>query len=282
MKIIKNILIVFLVAMLLTSCQGNWDFTVPMQGPIDGGFAHGIFQGFVVYPIALLINWITSHIGSAGIAMIITTIVVRSITLPVTMKAQLATRGMQEMQPKMAAIEEKYRGRDDEQSKMRKAQDMQKMYAEMGMNPFSSMLYPMLSMPIFMGVWRATQAADAIVGEGTTFLGFQLGSTPQVEIGHGHFLYIAIMLLVGISQFVQFRLTNHLQKQRNASNKAYRVSEQQEKMQKQMGSMTYVFTAMMVFMSFTMKTAMSFYLIVSACVSIVQAFYIDKKMRESN
>jgi len=280
MKIVKNILVVFLVAMLLTSCQGSWDFTVPMNGHLDGGFAYGIFQGFIVYPIGLLINWITSHIGSAGIAMIITTIIVRTITLPVTMKAQLATKGMAELQPKMAAIEEKYRGRDDQASKAKKAQEMQKMYQDMGMNPMSGMLYPMLSMPIFMGVWRATQAAYSITSEGTSFLGFSLGSTPAQMIPDGRFGYIAIMLLVGISQFVQFKLTNHLTKQRNASNKAYRVTEQQEKMQNQMGKMSYVFAGMMVFMSFNMKTAMSFYLIVSALISIAQAFYIDKKMRE--
>jgi YidC/Oxa1 family membrane protein insertase len=280
MKYIKNILVVFLIAMLLTSCQGEQNFTVPFDGHLTGGFEHGIFQGFIVYPIALLINFLTTHLGSAGIAMIITTVLVRSITLPVTMKAQLATRGMQELQPKMAAIEEKYRGRDDQQSKARKAQEMQKMYSELGVNPMSGMLYPMLSLPIFMGVWRATQAAVSITQEGTQFLGFNLGVTPSTEINQGHFQYIIIMLLVGISQFVQFKITNHLTTQRNKSNKSYRISPQQEKMQKQMGSMTYIFTAMMVFMSFNLKTAMSFYLIVSALISLVQAFYIDKKMKE--
>lgn len=280
MKYVRNVLVVFLVAMILTSCQGTQQFSIPIDGHIGDGFKFGIFQGFIVYPIGLLINKLTVALGSAGIAIIITTIIVRMITLPITLKSQLATKGMNELQPKMAAIEEKYRGRDDEHSKARKAQEMQKMYSEMDINPLSGMIYPFLSLPIFMGVWRATSMADTITQQGATFLGFGLGTTPAAEIGQGHFAYIIIMLLVGISQYVQFKVTNHLTTQRNKSKKSYRVNPQQEAMQKQMGMMTYVFTGMMVFMSYTLQTAMSFYLIVSAIVSLVQAFYIDKKMRE--
>ncbi|WP_423363533.1 membrane protein insertase YidC [Mycoplasma sp. P36-A1] len=280
MKYLKNILVVFLVAMLLTSCAGSQQYTIPVDAQLTGGFQYGIFQGFIVYPIGILINKLTILLGSAGLAMIITTIIVRTITLPVTMKAQMATKGMSELQPKMAAIEEKYRGREDEHSKQRKAQDMQKLYSDMDVNPLTSMMYPFLSMPIFMGVWRATNQTEAITTGTNTFLGYILGATPAEQIGQGNYTYIIIMLLVGITQFVQFKLSNHLTSQRNKSKKSYKTNPKADAMQKQMGMMTYIFTAMMVFMSYTLATAMSFYLIISAVISIFQAFYIDKKMKE--
>ena len=278
MKIIKNILIVFLVVMVLTSCTGNMKFEIPVDAALDGGFKYGIFQGFIVYPIGVLINKLTLVVGSSAIAMIITTIIVRTITLPVTLKGQLATKGMQELQPKIQELENKYRGRTDEASKQRKAMEMQKIYQSMDINPMSGMLYPFLSLPVFMGVWRAT-SMTVVIKESAPFLGFELGLSPQAAFGQGDFYYIILMVLVGITQFIQFRLTNHLSRQRNKDSKSYRPNAQADSMNKQMNIMMYGFTIMMVFMSFTLISAMSIYLTVSALISIAQAFYIDRFMR---
>lgn len=281
MKIFKNILIVFLVVMVLTSCAGDMSFAIPADVGIGDGFKYGIFQGFIVIPIGFLINQLTFLIGNAAIAMIITTIIVRTITLPVTLKGQLATKGIQEIQPKIQAIEAKYKGRTDETSNQRKAAEVQALYSEMGTNPISGMLYPFLSLPIFMGVWRATNAS-VIIKESDPFLSFALGSTPKDAILGGDYQYIILVILVAVSQFVQFKLTNHLTTERNKSNKNYRTAPQADTMAKQMKIMVYVFTVMMLFMSLTLISAMSVYLIVSALISIGQAFYIDKVMRKDN
>lgn len=279
MKIIKNILIVFLVVMILTSCSGDMSAPIPIDSAIGDGFQHGIFQGFMVFPIGFLINQITFLTGSAALAMILTTIIVRTVTLPVTLKGQIASKGIQDLQPKMQQIEAKYKGRTDEASKQRKAMEMQELYKNMGTNPLSGMLYPFLSLPIFMGVWRAT-SASVIIKQSEPFLGFTLGATPKDAILAGQYQYLIIILFVAISQHLQFKLTNHLTTQRTKDSKNYRVNEQAEKMNKQMNMMMYAFTAMMVFLSFTLITAMSFYLMISALISIAQAFYIDKVMRK--
>lgn len=279
MKILKNVLIVFLVVMILTSCSGDMSFTIPTDVAIDDGFKYGIFQGFIVIPIGYLINQLTFLIGNAAIAMILTTIIVRTITLPVTLKGQMATKSVQEMQPKIQEIEAKYKGRTDETSKQRKAMEVQEVYKNMDTNPVSGMLYPFLSLPIFMGVWRATNAS-VILKESDPFLGFTLGATPKDAIFDGSFQYIILIVLVAVSQFIQFKLTNHLSTKRNKSNKNYRTSPQTDMMSKQMNIMVYVFTVMMLGISLTLISAMSIYLIVSALISIVQAFYIDKVMRK--
>lgn len=279
MKILKNILIVFLVVMVLTSCSGDMTFQIPTDVAINEGFQYGLFQGFIVVPIGFLINQLTFLIGNAAIAMIITTIIVRTITLPVTLKGQLASKGVQELQPKIQQIEAKYKGRTDEASKQRKAMEVQELYKEMDTNPLTGMLYPFLSLPIFMGVWRATNAS-VILREADPFLGFVLGMTPKEALVDGGYHYIILILLVAITQFIQFRLTNHLSTKRNKENKSYRSNPQADMMTKQMNIMMYVFTAMMLFISFTLISAMSIYLIVSALISILQAFYIDRMMRK--
>lgn len=281
MKILRNIIIVFLVIMMLTSCTGDLSFVIPADAKIDGGFQYGIFQGFIVYPIGVLINELTLLTGSAAFAMIITTIIVRMITLPVTLKGQLATRGMQDLQPKIQALEEKYRGRKDEAAQQRKSQEMQQIYQSMGVNPMSGMLYPFLSLPLFMGVWRATSMVS-VIKDSQPFMGlFDLGEAPKDQILAGNYAYIILIVLVVVSQVIQFRLTNHLTTKRNKENKTYVQDTRLNMMQKQMGIMMYVMAVMMGFMSLTLISAMSVYLTVSALISIGQAFYIDKVMRKA-
>lgn len=281
MKIIKNIFIVFLVVMMLTSCSGTMIFEIPPDASIGGGFQYGLFQGFIVYPIGFIINNLTVLTGSAAVAMIITTIIIRSITLPATIKGQLATRQMQELQPKIQAIEEKYRGREDQGATQRKQAEMQKIYQDMGVSPIGGMLYPFLSLPFFMGVWRATTLVT-VIKDADPFLGlFNLGVTPQSAISNGEYVYVVLIVLVVVSQVIQFRLTNHLSTKRNKESKTYIHNPKADAMAKQMNIMMYVMAAMMGFMSFTLMSAMSVYLIVSALISMGQAFYIDNVMRKA-
>lgn len=281
-KVVKNILIIFLVIMMVTSCTGNWDFTIKPDAPALSGFDYGIFQGFIVFPIGWIINQLTLITGSAAIAMIITTIIIRSITLPATIKGQLATRQMQSIQPKIQALEEKYRGLDDQASKQRKQADMAKIYQEMGISPFGGMLYPFLSLPFFMGVWRATQSVVVIKQDAPLFGIFELGVSPQEAItNNGNFTYIILIVLVVVTQVIQFRVSNHLTKKRNKASKSYVHNPKADSMQKQMSVMLYVMAVVMGFMSFTLISAMSVYLTVSALISLAQAFYIDRVVRKS-
>lgn len=278
-KILKNVLILFLVVNLLFSCAGNNSFVITESATLSEGMQYGIFQGLIVFPIGIMINSLTVMLGSAGLAMVVTTIVVRTITLPVTLKTTRSQKAMQAIQPKMAELEKKYHGRDDQATKQKKAMEMQKMYADLGINPLSSILFPFLTLPIFMGVWRATQASQVIVSGGGSFLGFSLGTTPGNAIAQGDFYYISLILIVGVVQYVQFKLSTHLSNKRNKSDKNYRANPKADAMTKQMGILAYIFPVMMMFMSLSLASAMSIYLIVSGLIMIAQTFYIDKVMR---
>jgi YidC/Oxa1 family membrane protein insertase len=253
---------------------------IPVDAQLGDGFKYGIFQGFVVFPMGYLINILTTTLGSAAIAMVIVTIIVRTITLPVTIKGQEASVSLQALQPKMAEVEEKYRGRTDAASNQQKQAEMQRIYSSMGVNPMLGMLYPFVSLPLFMGVWRATSSSQ-IIKDALPFLSFNMGVTPMSQITTGHYQYVVLIAVVGITQFIQFRLTNHLTNKRNKENKSYRANPKQDSQTKMMGIMMYGFTAMMVVMSASLISAMSFYLIVSALISIAQAFYIDKHLRKA-
>ena len=279
MKIFRNIIIIFMVIMMLTSCSGNMKFVIPPDAALDSGFQYGWFQGCIVMPLGVIINKLTVVCGSALVAMIIVTLIVRAITLPVTIKGQIAGKAMQELQPKMMQLEDKYRGRDDEASKQKKAQEVQKIYSSMGVNPIGGMLYPFVSLPLFMGVWRATSLSE-LIKEAPPVIGFHMGISPYAAFQDGGYQYIIMVVAVALAQFLQFKITNHLTTKRNKDSKSYRYNPKQTTMQKQMKIMMYGFTIMMAVMAATLITAMSVYLIVSALISIAQAYYIDHYLRK--
>jgi membrane protein insertase Oxa1/YidC/SpoIIIJ len=137
-------------------------------------------------------------------------------------------------------------------------------------------------MPMFMGVWRATNTTEVIL-EAEPVLGITMGLSPWEAITeNGEFYYIILVIAVGISQFFQFRLTTHLTRKRQKESKSYKPNPKADKMAKQMGIIMYFFTLLMVFMSFTLISAMSIYLTVSALISIAQAFYTDRVMRKAD
>lgn len=279
MKIIKNIITIFLVVMLITSCTAEQVTTIPFDATFKSGFEYGIFNAFIVFPMGMLINFLSETLGNAGLAMIITTVIARSISLPVTIKGQIAMKKQQALQPKMAALEEKYRGRDDQASKQKKAMEMQQMYKDEGVS-IGGMFYSFLTLPVFMGVWRATTASEAITQSGGTFLGFSLGEAPGAMITSGQYYYILLVVVVAVTQYGQMKVSSNLTSKRSGNDKS-RKTAQQSAMEKQMKMMPYIFTVMMVFMSLSLTAAMSIYLATSAIVSISQAYYIDKIMKEA-
>ncbi len=92
-----------------------------------------------------------------GVAIIVLVIIVRTVMHPMTVFQQRSMYRMQEamgkLQPKMAAIKEKYAN-----DQTRQNQEMMKLWAEENVNPFASMvaMVPMLlQMPILVALWTA-------------------------------------------------------------------------------------------------------------------------------
>jgi YidC/Oxa1 family membrane protein insertase len=90
-----------------------------------------------------------------GIAIVVFTIIIRLLMLPLTLRQQVASKRMSELQPKMQEIQKKYKD-----PKRRSAEQM-KLYRQYGMNPLGC-LWPMLiQMPIWFGLFRSVMLAVA-------------------------------------------------------------------------------------------------------------------------
>ena len=108
----------------------------------------GWFEWFM-RPIFDLLNWLFKHIGNFGVAIICLTLIVRGLMFPIAQKQFQSMAAMRKLQPKMKAIQERYK--DD---KPRLQQEMLKMYQEEKINPAAGCLPILLQIPIFYALYK--------------------------------------------------------------------------------------------------------------------------------
>ncbi len=95
--------------------------------------------------------------GSYGLAIILLTVVVRLMIFPLSRKQAMTAKRMQELQPQMQAIKDKYK--DD---KERQGRETMELYKKAGVNPFSGCLIAMIQLPVFMGLWQTLNNSVAL------------------------------------------------------------------------------------------------------------------------
>ena len=97
---------------------------------------------------------LTASLGfpSYGIAIIILTIVIKVLLLPFALKQIKSMKGMQEIQPKVAALQKKYK---NDRAKL--SIEMQKLYREHNISPLAGCLPLLIQMPFLVSIFYALQ-----------------------------------------------------------------------------------------------------------------------------
>lgn len=102
------------------------------------------FKEFIFTVLQFFVN----HVGDWGLAIIIVTVILRIILMPLTLKQQKSMANMQQLQPKLKAIQDRYK--DDPQ---RLNEEMMKFYSENKFNPAAGCLPMFIQMPIFIALF---------------------------------------------------------------------------------------------------------------------------------
>ncbi|AXK46600.1 membrane protein insertase YidC [Brachybacterium saurashtrense] len=105
------------------------------------------------------LTWVLSIVGL--------TVVVRTLIIPLFVRQIRASRAMQMVSPELQAVQKKYKGKTDQESRQKMAEETMALYKEAGASPFSSCLPILLQMPIFFGLFRVlfNKLPDAAAGE---------------------------------------------------------------------------------------------------------------------
>jgi len=114
-------------------------------------------------------NWIylflqnVFGIENIGLTIIVLTILIYMCMLPLTVRTQKFSKLQQRMQPETKAIQEKYKGKRDQQSQMAMNEEMQELYAKYGISPTGSCLPMLLQLPVFLALYRMIYNVPAYV-----------------------------------------------------------------------------------------------------------------------
>lgn len=103
---------------------------------------------YICIPFAWLVRFFYELTSSYGAAIILFTLVIKLIMLPFQMKSKKSMVRMSRMSGKMKEIQKKYA---NNQAKMN--EEMQKFYAEEGVNPMSGCLWSFLPLPILLALY---------------------------------------------------------------------------------------------------------------------------------
>jgi YidC/Oxa1 family membrane protein insertase len=100
-------------------------------------------------PIFWLLDSLFHTVGNFGVAIILLTLVVRGMMFPVAQRQFASMAAMRAIQPKMKAIQERYK--DD---KPRAQQEVMALYKEEGVNPLAGCLPMFLQIPVFFALYK--------------------------------------------------------------------------------------------------------------------------------
>ena len=211
--------------------------------------------------ILKLLNFFHNLIPNYGIAIILLTLLMKVITMPLTVKQLRSTREMMRHKPAMDEIRLRNRGNPQKTQK-----DLMEYYAKHGVNPFAAMFgcFTMfLQMPVFIGLFvvlgRAVELRYAPFGAWITDL-----SAPDVIYAA---LKVPYLFPEGLTilPFVM-ALTTYFQTKQT-------VTDPNQK------AMIYMMPVMMLVFSTVMPSGLIVYWIVSNLFSIVQFMYMNRGVK---
>jgi YidC/Oxa1 family membrane protein insertase len=203
----------------------------------------------VVYWFSLMLDTFAGWFGGEyGLAILLLTIIVRTLILPLMIKQYKNTQAMQKLQPEMLKIREKYK--DDPR---RQQEEMMKLYQLHQVNPLAGCLPLLIQMPIFIALYNSIYMNQPIYEH--TFLGLRLGLAP-IE---GQWYYYIIPVIAAITTWIQSKMM---------------MAQNQGAMMGPMKGMMMIFPVLIFVMAINFAIALPLYWIYSNIYTIVQNYFM--------
>lgn len=242
-------------------------------GAFDNGLDKNIEMGWsLIRPVSLLVlwslTWMHQFIPNYGLVIIIISVLTKVLFYRLTHKSFKSMKEMQDLQPRLQAIKEKYK--DDRQ---KQSQETMRLYKEAGVNPLGGCLPLLLQMPVFVALFNVLRFTIEL--RQAPFFGwiddlsqqevlFTLPVTLPV-IGNAFSL---LPLLMGASMFLQTKLGGSV----TGSPGGQATPKGLNTM------MPILFT----FLFYKMPSGLVVYWIVNTVLSVAQQYYIHKQPEKSD
>src|SRR4030095_6727546 len=153
----------------------------------------------IVVPLLQSLKWVHGFVGNWGWSIVILTVIINLVTAPLRHKQVVSMRKMQEIQPEVKAIQDRYsKLKATDPAKQKMNQEMMALYREKKVNPAAGCVPMLLTLPIMIAMWALLQVSIELRGA-PWFAWIHDLSAPDP-------LYVLPVLMV-ITQFLQQRMT---------------------------------------------------------------------------
>lgn len=202
----------------------------------------GALFGWLPASIEAILVWLTSMTGSAGLGIILLTILIRALLYPLTKKQTESMAAMKELQPKMKEIQDKYKDQPQEYQKR-----VMELYRERGVNPLGGCFPILIQLPFLLALFTVLREFS-LEGADPTFLIWQLNEPDS--------LYI-LPLLSAATTYVQSSMT---------------MTDQSQK------AIMIIMPIFIGWISISFQAGLVLYWVVSNLFSIGQQYFVMKNM----
>jgi YidC/Oxa1 family membrane protein insertase len=158
-----------------------------------------------IRPISLgilaLLKAMYQYIPNYGVVLIIFSILIKIVVYPLTKKSYTSTRKMQQIQPQLAALKEKYK---NDPQKLNKA--TMAFYKEQGVNPMGGCLPLLIQMPLLFALFTVFRTTIELRGA-PFMLWIRDLSAPDTLFNVGNFPINILPLLMTATMIIQQKMT---------------------------------------------------------------------------
>jgi len=157
----------------------------------------GMFA-FLSVPLLSALNWVDSFVGNYGWSIIVLTIIINAAMFPLRHKSNVSMRKMQEIQPQVKAIQDRYaklKVTDPARQKMNT--ELMELYRQRGVNPASGCVPMLLTFPVLLAFYGLLSEAIELRGAPFIFWIHDLAAADP---------YYVTPILMGASQVLQQKM----------------------------------------------------------------------------
>lgn len=247
--------------------------------------------GFIIHPMELGVIWLAVHFNSAGIGIIVFTLLVRLVLAPLLIVQLRNAKKMQRLQPMIGELRQKH-GKD----KQALSQATMALYKEHNTNPAMGCLPTLLQFPILIGLFYGLrhlgQSPSGFPHKlnfaNTTCSGFTIHTMPQwlshcyavttaagsphvvFDLFHANFLWLSnglgghdplflLPILAGVTQWIQSRMM---------------LTKSTDAQQQMMNTMMNFMPLMIIFFALNYASGLSLYWVTSTLIGIAIQYRI--------
>jgi YidC/Oxa1 family membrane protein insertase len=236
-----------------------------------------MFKIFFYQPVLNLLiflyNTIPGH--DLGVVIIVLTLIIKSLLYPLSQKSIKSQKELQEIQPIINELKEKYKNNKEQMSKA-----MIGLYKENKINPFSSCLPLLIQLPFLIAVFSVFN--NGFGGDALSLVYSFISRPEEINMISLGFVDLSkpnyvLAFLAGLSQFFQTRMmTTKKPEIKSPGSNDENITAIMNK------QMIYIMPLLTIFIGFSLPGGLTFYWFFTTILTILQQYWVFNKNKLLN